>query len=72
MLVLATDLGVDPRSLALLVAVCAQNSFVLPTHQVNALLMDPGGYSIRDYLKAGSVMTILFLAIATIFMYVFI
>jgi di/tricarboxylate transporter len=71
-LVLATDLGVDPRSLALLVAVCAQNSFVLPTHQVNALLMDPGGYSIRDYLKAGSVMTILFLAIATIFMYVFI
>jgi len=71
-LVLAADLGADPRSLALLVAVCAQNSFVLPTHQVNALLMDPGGYSTRDYLRAGSVMTILFLGIATIFIYVFI
>ena len=71
-LVLAADLGADPRSLALLVAVSAQNSFILPTHQVNALLMDPGGYSTRDYLRAGSVMTILFLAIATIFIYVFI
>ncbi|MCK7514961.1 MAG: SLC13 family permease [Desulfobacterales bacterium] len=34
--------GIDPRPLALLVAVCASNSFVLPTHQVNALLMSPG------------------------------
>jgi di/tricarboxylate transporter len=31
--------GVDGRALALLVAVCASNSFVLPTHQVNALFM---------------------------------
>lgn len=61
--------GVDPRALALLVAVCAQNSFILPTHQVNALLMGPGGYRPRDYFMAGSIMTIVFIAIAVTLMY---
>ncbi|MBR1368974.1 citrate transporter [Methanocalculus chunghsingensis] len=64
--------GVDPRALALLVAVCASNSFILPTHQVNALLMAPGGYSTRDYLKAGSVMTIIFIGIAVTLIYILI
>jgi di/tricarboxylate transporter len=50
--------------LALLVAVCASNSFVLPTHQVNALLMSPGGYRNRDYIKAGGIMTLIFLIVA--------
>lgn len=63
------DVGVDPRALALLVAVCAQNSFILPTHQVNALLMGPGGYSTRDYLRVGSIMTLLFIAIAVTIIY---
>jgi len=56
--------GIDPRPLALLVAVCASNSFVLPTHQVNALLMSPGGYRNRDYIKAGGIMTLIFLVVA--------
>ncbi len=59
----------DPRGLALLVAVCASNSFVLPTHQVNALLMSPGGYRNADYLKAGGIMSVLFLAVAVAFIY---
>ncbi len=56
--------GLDPRPLALLVAVCASNSFILPTHQVNALLMSPGGYRNRDYIRAGGVMTLIFLVVA--------
>ena len=56
--------GVDGRGLALLVAVCASNSFILPTHQVNALFMSPGGYRNADYLKAGGMMTAIFLVIA--------
>lgn len=61
---LAVPLGLDPRALALLVAVCASNSFILPTHQVNALLLTPGGYRNADYLRAGGWMTLLFLLVA--------
>ena len=56
--------AINPRALALLVAVCASNSFILPTHQVNALLMAPGGYHTADYLKAGGLLTIIFIVIA--------
>ncbi len=65
---LAMDLGgrtgLDPRALALLVGVCAQNSFMLPTHQVNALLQGPGGYRNRDYLVSGGILTLVFLPVA--------
>ncbi len=60
---------VDPRPLVLLAAVCAGNSFVLPTHQVNALLMTAGGYRTRDYFKAGGGMTVVFLTVAVGFFY---
>ena len=36
----------DP--LALMAAVCAANSFILPTDQVNAFLMSSGGYRNAD------------------------
>ncbi|MFW5714574.1 MAG: SLC13 family permease, partial [Brevefilum sp.] len=55
--------GLDPRPLALMAAVCAANSFILPTHQVNAMLMSSGGYRTADYLKAGGGMTLLFIAV---------
>jgi len=57
---------IDPRPLVLLVAVCAANSFILPTHQVNAMLMTPGGYQNRDYFKAGGGMTIIFLILGVL------
>ncbi|ROR03240.1 SLC13 family permease [Desulfosoma caldarium] len=52
--------GSDPRMTALVVALAASNSFILPTHQVNALIMRPGGYRTADYLKAGLGMTFIF------------
>lgn len=63
-MLIGAQVDIHPRALALLVAVCASNSFVLPTHQVNALLMSPGGYHNADYLKAGGVMSLVFLAVA--------
>ncbi len=64
--------GIDPRPLVLMAAVCAANSFILPTHQVNAFLMSSGGYRNVDYIKAGSGMTIIFLAISVFIFYFFI
>jgi di/tricarboxylate transporter len=61
--------GVDPRPLVLLAAVNAGNSFVLPTHQVNALMMTAGGYKTKDYFKAGGGMTIVFLVVSVLFFY---
>ena len=63
-MIVGQEAGVDGRALALLVAVCASNSFVLPTHQVNALFMSPGGYRNADYIRAGGIMSLLFLALA--------
>jgi di/tricarboxylate transporter len=63
--------GIDPRPVVLLVAVSAANSFLLPTHQVNALYKTPGGYKNSDYLKAGGGLTVLFLAVAVAMFYLF-
>ena len=71
MINLAALVQMDPGPLVLLVAVCSANSFVLPTHQVNAMLMSAGGYRNTDYLKAGGVMTFLFLMVVTITFYLF-
>lgn len=63
-IVVGRESGLDPRSLAMLVAICVANSFVLPTHQVNALLVSPGGYRNADFIKAGGFMTVLFILVA--------
>ena len=63
--------GLDPRPLALLAAVCTANSFIFPTHQVNALLMSPGGYRNADYFRAGGGMTLIFLFVAVVVFYFF-
>ena len=63
--------GIDPRPLVLMAAVCTANSFILPTHQVNAFLMSSGGYRNADYIKAGSGMTVFFLAITVFIFYFF-
>ena len=60
---IALGVGADPAIFALTVALATSNSFLIPTHQVNALIMGPGGYYVRDFVRAGGVMTVLFLVI---------
>ena len=57
---MAATIGTDPMVAALVVAVSASNTFILPTHQVNALIMRPGGYRTKDYMRAGLGMTALY------------
>ena len=45
------------------VALSASNTFLLPTHQVNALVMRAGGYRTMDYVKAVAIMTTLYLTV---------
>ncbi|VFM98396.1 MAG: Di- and tricarboxylate transporter [Candidatus Kentron sp. G] len=65
---IAIGAGADPAMFALTVAIATSNSFLIPTHQVNALIMGPGGYRVPDYMKAGGIMTILFLVVMMIMM----
>ncbi|MGB5473000.1 MAG: SLC13 family permease [Gammaproteobacteria bacterium] len=60
---LALKAGADPAVFALTVAIATSNSFLIPTHQVNALLMGPGGYRVADFMRAGGIMTVLFLVV---------
>ena len=60
---IAIGVGASPALFALTVALATSNSFLIPTHQVNALIMGPAGYRVPDFLRAGSVMTILFLVV---------
>lgn len=68
---MAVMAGGDPRMAALVVGLSASNTFVLPTHQVNALIMRPGGYRTIDYAKAGAIMTVLFLVVELTVLYFF-
>ncbi len=65
-LIMSESIGLDPRGLALLVAVSASNSFIIPTHQVNAYIMGPGKYKTSNFLTTGSGLTIVFLVITTV------
>jgi di/tricarboxylate transporter len=60
----AVGVGAEPATYALMVAIAASNAFLLPTHQVNALLMGPGGYRVVDYVRAGTAMSVLFLLVS--------
>ncbi len=60
---MAIGTGGDPAVYALTVALATSNSFLIPTHQVNALIMGPAGYRVVDFMKAGGIMTLLFLVV---------
>jgi di/tricarboxylate transporter len=68
---IAIGAGANPAMFALTVAIATSNSFLIPTHQVNALIMGPAGYRVPDFIRAGSVMTLLFLVVMIIAMNLF-
>ncbi|WP_162841425.1 SLC13 family permease [Salaquimonas pukyongi] len=63
---IAVAVGADPAVFAMTVAISTSNSFIIPTHQVNALIMGPAGYKVTDFIKSGGIMTILFLVVSLI------
>ncbi|MEW6163528.1 MAG: SLC13 family permease [Pseudomonadota bacterium] len=65
---IAIGAGANPAVFALTVALATSNSFFLPTHQVNALIMGPAGYRVADFMRAGGVMTVLFIVVLMVMM----
>ena len=65
---IALAAGGDPAIFALTVAIATSNSFLIPTHQVNALIMGPAGYKVTDFMKGGGIMTVIFLVVSMLVM----
>jgi len=65
---IAMSAGADPAIFAMTVAISTSNSFLIPTHQVNALIMGPAGYRVMDFVRTGGIMTILFLIVSMVMM----
>ena len=68
---IANQIGADPRVAAIVVGIGVSNSFILPTHQVNALYMGPGEYKTRDYIKIGGGLAIIYIAVLVSMVYFF-
>ena len=68
---MAIAANTDPRMAALVVGMATSNSFILPTHQVNALYMGPGHYRSVDFMKAGGLISIVFLVVLIGSIYLF-
>ena len=68
---IAIAAGGDPAIFAITVAISTSNSFLIPTHQVNALIMGPAGYTVSDFIRTGGAMTVIFFVVSMIAMNVF-
>jgi len=61
----AHAVGISPETLAMLIAVAVSANFLSPiSHPANSLVMGPGGYRFKDFLKVGAPLTVLLLAAA--------
>jgi di/tricarboxylate transporter len=60
---IALATGASPTMYALIIALSTSNAFILPTHQVNALIMGPGGYRVADFIRAGTPMSLIFIIV---------
>jgi di/tricarboxylate transporter len=55
----AQQMGVDPRAMAMGVALATSMAFVTPLgHPVNILMMGPGGYRFSDFFRVGLPLTV--------------
>jgi len=68
----AQQTGADPRALAMGVALATSMAFLTPLgHPVNVLVMGPGGYRFRDYVRVGLPLLLLLLALTAALLPVF-
>jgi di/tricarboxylate transporter len=68
----ALQTGIDPRSLAMGVALATSMAFITPLgHPVNILIMTPGGYRFRDFVRVGLPLAVLIFALVMLLLPLF-
>jgi di/tricarboxylate transporter len=69
---LAQQTGANPRSMVMGIAMASSMAFITPlSHPVNIMVMSPGGYKFRDYVKIGLPLTIILFAVVMIVLPIF-
>jgi len=60
----AQQVGMEPRSVAMAIALASSMAFISPLgHSVNVMVMGAGGYTFKDYARVGIPLTILLVMI---------
>jgi len=68
----AQQMGVTPYGFMMAMAMAASASFMTPiSHPANLLVMGPGGYRFKDYMKVGGLLTLLVLIIIMVVVPIF-
>jgi di/tricarboxylate transporter len=68
----AQQTGTSPRSMVMGIALACSMAFITPLgHAVNVLVMSPGGYKFRDYVRVGLPMTAILFVVVMIFLPIF-
>jgi di/tricarboxylate transporter len=68
----AQGLRADPRAFALVIAVATGTSLLTPfAHPVNVLVMGPGGYTSRDYLRLGWPLVVITFVVVLVTVHIF-
>ncbi len=60
----AAQLGLNPRTFAVMIAVAASCSYLTPLEPACLMVYGPGNYRFSDFLKVGALLTLLIYAIA--------
>lgn len=60
----ALQLGLNPRTFAIMIAVAASCSYLTPLEPSCLMVYGPGRYRFRDFLKVGGLLTVIVFAIA--------
>jgi di/tricarboxylate transporter len=68
----AQQTNINPRALVMGVALATSMAFITPLgHPVNVLVMSPGGYNFRDYMKIGIPLSLILFVTVMIFLPLF-
>jgi di/tricarboxylate transporter len=68
----AFDMNISPYAIVMAVAIAASAAFLSPVgHPANVLIMGPGGYRFKDYLRVGIPLTLVVFVVTLIVLPIF-
>lgn len=67
----ALQMGLNPRTFAVMIAIGASCSYITPLEPAALMVYGPGGYRFLDFLKVGSILTVLIYLLAIVLVPVF-